>query len=97
MRKITIEIASDEEVAAGAQRFDVVLEDGRRCNGLSWDELLGQVAALTHPKLNGEHFQMMTPQQWDERRRLMLKVSGDPVALSAEELTALNGADDCPF
>ncbi|HBD37097.1 MULTISPECIES: hypothetical protein [unclassified Cupriavidus] len=46
--------------------FDVVLPDGRRCDGLCWDEMLGQVARLTHPKLVSETgYAMRTPEQWD--------------------------------
>ena len=46
--------------------FDVVMPDGRRCDGLCWDEMLGQVARMTHPKLASEGgYAMRTPEQWD--------------------------------
>ena len=48
--------------------FDVVLEDGRCCDGLSWDEMIGQVIELTHPKLGQPHYRMQTPAEWDSER-----------------------------
>lgn len=46
MKTLTIEIPEP-----GDERgmFDVVDHQGRRCDGLSWDEMLGQVAMLTMP------------------------------------------------
>lgn len=59
MRTLTIEIG-------GPNGFDVVDEQGRRCNGLSWDEMLGQVAMLTMPECRlGNGFRMLTQEQWD--------------------------------
>lgn len=47
--------------------FDVVISDGRRCDGLCWDEMLGQVARLTHPKLASEGgYAMRTPEEWEQ-------------------------------
>lgn len=47
--------------------YDVVLPDGRRCDGLSWDEMLGQVARLTHPNLHADSgYAMRTPEEWDQ-------------------------------
>lgn len=42
-----------------------VHEDGKCCNGLGWDEMLGQVAVLTMPpKRVGTGYAMRTPQEW---------------------------------
>ena len=44
-----------------------VHEDGKCCNGLGWDEMLGQVAMLTIPALRvGRGFDMRTPEEWVE-------------------------------
>lgn len=49
--------------------FDVVDGKGRRCDGLSWDEMLGQVAMLTIPLGRvGNGFAMHTPEQWAAQR-----------------------------
>lgn len=58
MRAITIEIDD-------GNNFDVVDEQGRRCNGLAWDEMLGQVAVLTIPIGRvGKGYQMQTAEEW---------------------------------
>lgn len=63
MKTLTIEIAEPGDERPG---FDVVDGEGRRCNGLSWDEMLGQVAMLTtHPSRVGNGFRMQTREQWD--------------------------------
>lgn len=62
MKRLIIEI--DDE-----RGFDVVDEDGRRCDGLSWDEMLGQVAMLTIPPGRvGKGFRMQTQEEWDAER-----------------------------
>lgn len=63
MRRITIIIDDNG--------FDVE-EDGKICDGLSWDEMLGQIAMLTmHPSRVGKGFAMRTPAEWaEERNRL---------------------------
>lgn len=48
--------------------YDVVLASGRRCDGLSWDEMLGQIAGLTHPKIRAPHYNMRTPEEWQAWR-----------------------------
>ena len=66
MKTLTIEIAEPGEERCG---FDVVDEQGRRCDGLSWDEMLGQVAMLTIPPARvGNGFAMHTPEEWAEKR-----------------------------
>jgi hypothetical protein len=72
MRTITIEIPEPGEEL---QMLDVVLPDGRRCNGLAWDEMLRQVVALTHPGLRDNWsphtYPMATAEQWAEREAAM--------------------------
>lgn len=66
MRTLTIEIAEEGDHITG---FDVVDEQGRRCDGLSWDEMLGQVAMLTIPPARvGNGFAMHTPEEWAAQR-----------------------------
>lgn len=58
MRIITIAI---DPTACG---FDVH-ENGKCCDGLSWDEMLGQVAMLTIPaNIVGKGYAMRTPEEW---------------------------------
>ena len=62
--KRTITITYDDgELGCG---WDVH-EDGKCCNGLGWDEMLGQVAMLTIPALRvGSGYAMRTPEEWVE-------------------------------
>lgn len=63
MRRITI-IVSDSG-------YDVE-EDGKICDGLCWDEMLGQVAMLTIPPARvGKGYAMHTPQEWIAQRNRM--------------------------
>lgn len=62
LRTITIEIGPD--CLPGG--FDVVVDD-LRCNGLSFDEMLGQVVALTHPKIGAPHYRMQTAEEWAQQ------------------------------
>ena len=65
MRTSTITI---EESHCG---FDVY-ENGKCCNGLSWDEMLGQVAMLTTPANRlGNGFTMKTPEEWKNYRKAL--------------------------
>jgi hypothetical protein len=62
MRKITITI--DDDIG-----FDIE-ENGKICNGLSWDEMLGQIAMLTVPPARvGFGFAMRTPKEWAEHHK----------------------------
>ena len=71
-----------------------VHEDGKCCNGLSWDEMLGQVAMLTIPTTRvGKGFQMMTPEEWEARNEAMF---GKQIK-QAEPQLQLEGPDKCPF
>lgn len=68
MKTITIEIREGDEPGSP---FDVVTEDGRRCDGLAWDEMLRQVVALTHPGIEDrvKHgYRMQTAEQWRAER-----------------------------
>lgn len=47
-----------------------VHENGRRAGGLGWDEMLGCVAELTHPKVGATRFAMLTDEEWADRRRI---------------------------
>lgn len=63
MRTITITI--DDSMGCA---FDVH-ENGKCCDGLSWEEMLGQVAMLTvPPNLIGKGFAMRTPEEWASLR-----------------------------
>lgn len=66
MKTLTIEIP---EPGDERSMFDVVDHQGRRCDGLGWDEMLGQVAMLTMPPARlGNGFAMHTPDQWAAQR-----------------------------
>jgi hypothetical protein len=70
MRTFTIEIRTPEECDRDdISRIDIVDDQGRRCLGLGWDELIGQVVSLTHPKL-GEvpTYAMKTAIEWQAER-----------------------------
>lgn len=49
----------------------VVTQGDRSADGLGWDEMIGQVIGLTHPKIRSAHYRMMTPaeRRVDEARR----------------------------
>lgn len=65
MKRITIEVPEpgDEE-----QTLDVVDEAGNRCNGLCFDEMLGQVISMTYrPRDGGQPRYRMQPREaWEE-------------------------------
>lgn len=63
MRTYTIEVPDDDDRAKG-RMLDIVDERGRRCDGLAFDELIGQVINLAHPGLRKEHYLMRTPEEW---------------------------------
>lgn len=61
MRTLTLQIPEPGDDCM----FDVIDQDGRRCNSLGWDEMLGQVAMLTMPPSRlGNGFRMDTPEGW---------------------------------
>lgn len=52
--------------ARGPNDFDV--QEGERiCDRLCWDEMLGQVASLTHPDITRARYHMLTPEERTER------------------------------
>lgn len=59
MRTITIEI--DEQGYT-------VREGERYADGLCWDEMLGQISELTHPRLGQARYAMNTEAEWAEQR-----------------------------
>lgn len=61
MRTITI-IVED-----GPCGFDI-FEGDRHTDRLAWDEMLGQIAAMTHPKIGAGHYPMKTPEEWARER-----------------------------
>ncbi len=63
-RTITIEIVDD-----GGSGDYTVREGDRYCDHLCWDEMLGQVVELTHPKIGVERYPMLTAEEHAERER----------------------------
>ena len=60
MRTITIEIGD---------RGYTVREGDRYADELCWDEMLGQVTELTHPRLGDGRYAMKTEAEWAEYRK----------------------------
>jgi hypothetical protein len=75
MRTITI-------VCHGGNDFDV--HEGERYSGrLCWDEMLGQIASITHPEITRPRYPMETPEENAarfERWRAMRARREDPSA-----------------
>lgn len=44
-----------------------VTEAGRTADRLGWDEMLGQVAQLTHPKIAAPHYKMQTVEEYQKQ------------------------------
>jgi hypothetical protein len=57
MRQIIITFDNDKGFA--------VTEAGRTADRLGWDEMLGQVAQLTHPKIGIPHYKMQTVEEYN--------------------------------
>jgi hypothetical protein len=57
-------------ILVGEDGYLEVREDDRTSGQLSWDEMLGQIGELTHPKLGTAHYPMMTNQQWKDKGKL---------------------------
>ena len=67
-RVITIEFFTPDHVfQEGDERGYLVTESGRNTGGLSWDELLGQIAELTHPSIRKARYEMHTAEEWQMR------------------------------
>lgn len=76
MRTITIEILDANDFT--------VREGDRYCDKLCWDEMLGTIAELTHPKVGEARFRMMTPEEHAAWEKSLSRV--DPVAFSDPEM-----------
>lgn len=63
-RTISIEIAGNGEPGEY-----LVREGDRYCDRLCWDEMLGTIAELTHPKIGSARYRMETAEQHAERER----------------------------
>ena len=65
MKRFTIEVPEDGDNEHNSCGFDVVNCNGLRCNGLNWDEMIGQIVSLTHPRLDGTpQYKMMADEEW---------------------------------
>lgn len=63
MKTITIEIPEPDDEK---KHFDVVLEDGRRCDGLCFGAMLEQITHLAFPmSIRKEAYPMKTREEWD--------------------------------
>lgn len=89
MRRITIEFG---EHAVPGCPFDVVDEYGRRCDGLAFDEMLGQVVSLTHPQLGRAQYQMLTPEDWATRRERFRAAAPSPPIVDTDAVEAMRDA-----
>lgn len=70
MRIITIEI--DDHTSGGY----TVREGDRSCPSLCWDEMLGSIAELTHPKIGQCRYRMLTHAEHEgERLRRELRMA----------------------
>lgn len=63
-RTITVEIHDD-----GGSGDYTVREGDRYCPRLCWDEMLGSVAELTHPRIGESRYRMLTAGERAERER----------------------------
>lgn len=59
MRIILIQIGDDGRIE--------VREDGRTTDQLSWDEMLGQIAEMTHPRIQRGRYPLRTEVEWQKR------------------------------
>jgi hypothetical protein len=60
VREIIIKIGDEGELS--------VWEGDLTTERLAWDEMLGQIAEMTHPMLNNKgHYMMMTQADWEKR------------------------------
>lgn len=65
MKPITITFGTVPD----APRFFDVEQDGKICNGLAWDEMLGQVVTLTlQAQPSGRAYPMKPPAEWQAER-----------------------------
>ncbi len=57
MRTIVIEVMDSDNFT--------VKEGDRYCDKLIWDEMLGTIAELTHPKIGTARYRMLTQAEWN--------------------------------
>lgn len=62
MNRVIIITMTDSE--SGGHSIEV-RENGQTTGQLAWDEMLGQVAAMTHPDLNKGRYPMRTEEEWN--------------------------------
>lgn len=53
-------------IVRGPNDFDV-FEGERYSERMTWDEMLGQIASLTHALINGPRYPMKSPAEREER------------------------------
>ena len=58
LRTITISVFAPNDFT--------IAEGERSCDRLCWDEMLGTVAEITHPKIGEARYRMMTPAEHAE-------------------------------
>ncbi len=63
MRTITIDIVDSSDFT--------VKEGDRYCDKLTWDEMLGTIAELTHPRLGTSSYRMLTEEEWQRTREAL--------------------------
>lgn len=61
-------------VVKGGNHFDVH-EGERYADHLCWEEMLGQIATITHPMIDAPRFRMTTPEEEFARRERWAGVS----------------------
>lgn len=78
MRTITIEIADGNDFT--------VREGSRYADRLCWDEMLGQIAQMTHPNLGDPRYAMLTEEEHAEKNRQWLEAAAKSVCLVNAEV-----------
>ena len=59
--KIEIEIVESNDFT--------VRQGDRYCDRLTWDEMLGSIAELTHPRIGECRYRMLTAEEWAAANR----------------------------
>jgi hypothetical protein len=74
------EVASDQQthvrsvsIEFNARNDFTVREGSRYQEGLCWDEMLGSIAELTHPKIGECRYDLLTTEEWKARREAQEK------------------------
>lgn len=69
MKTITITHTNEEGWTVALVESGTSRAQDLRCPHLAWDEMLGQIVALTHPSIGKPHYPMLTDAQAAERER----------------------------